>query len=581
MNLYGYTNFGYNGNFAEVLVDNRKGIPSLDIVGLKESVIDDTKMRLKWLKRLKAAIQNNGLKLHEGRTLISLSPADLPKNEGEYDLAIALAMLTSQNSEKYPDKNILVLGDLTLSGAVRAERTHLIAAIQNAYRDDYYNKANNFKYFIVPEDADVDKYFPKDAKVLKVNSLSQAVELSKNLDNFISVNNEKQITNDLDIQFPQMLDADNKIVDEKTQTYILNEIIYNHSDIAKSVEVAIAGKHNILLTGEPGCGKHLILDNLIKNLTPKLTEKEAIEHAKIYDIAGLHTTPYAIKNYNLDNIDYQKPEIRNPHCTASIEGMCGGGPYLRPGEITLAHNGTLYLNEAAEFRTSVLHVLRIPLETKAITLSRAGRTIQYPADFQLAITQHSSPDGHFLSDNKICISSDNSIKSYWNKISEPVLNRIEIKNFVEPPKNNKEDKFLSVEEMKKRIATAYKIQRERGIFNGKMTEVELDKYARMDNNLKPLFEEIVQKDYLNKKELNNLIKVSLTLANMDNRHIIQEKDFVQAYNSCCNQKMQKIMNFAFNRNFPEKLLETKNQNKQTSISKTKTQKKNKEIEYTR
>ena len=211
-------------------------------------------------------------------------------------------------------------------------------------------------------------------------------------------------------------------------------------------EVIEAGGGWHLVLAPPGCGKTMLMQSLMPALTPKLTEEEVITPRRIASIAGLDSP----------NRDIHIPPFRMPHQTASIEGICGGGPNCRPGEISLAHNGTLFLDETAEFRSSVLQMLRVPLETQQITLSRAGRSTVYPANFQLAMATNPCPCGCYGSHDKICLDSAKSIDLYWKKFSDPLLDRVEIKTFVE--KDEKDTRKMSIKTMKAQIAKAFEIQ---------------------------------------------------------------------------------------------------------------------------
>ena len=256
-----------------------------------------------------------------------------------------------------------------------------------------------------------------------------------------------------------------------------------YSKALRAISIAVAGKLNILAYGAPGCGKTMLLKGLIPYLTPCLTVEELESVKRLYALAGME--------YNTDNAPF-----RMPYQTASIEGMYGGGPNLRPGEISLAHNGTLFLDEAAEFRASVLQMLRVPLETKHITLARAGRSTSFPANFQLAMAVNPCPCGNYGEMKNICLCSAKSVEMYWKKFSEPLLNRIQIKIHVE--KDEGETESVSLEKLRGQVANAYRIQRKAGKFN----------------------RDLAVPGYIE--------KVALTIANMDNREFIEHCDVEEA-----------------------------------------------------
>ena len=255
-----------------------------------------------------------------------------------------------------------------------------------------------------------------------------------------------------------------------------------YSKAVRAISIAVAGKLNILAYSAPGCGKTMLLQGLIPYLTPCLTVEELESVKRLYDLAGME--------YKTNNAPF-----RMPHQTASIEGMCGGGPNLRPGEISLAHNGTLFLDEAAEFRTSVLQMLRFPLESKSITLSRAGRQTVFPANFQLAMAVNPCPCGSYGEKDKVCLCSAKAVEMYWNKFSAPLLDRIQIKIHVE--KDESETEPVLLEKIREQIANAYRIQRKNGFFNRDV-------------------------------KMSNEKQIALTIAYMNNREIAEQCDIEEA-----------------------------------------------------
>ena len=508
MQILTFSPFGYDGSLVTVETYLRRGIPAVDIVGLADSSVKESR------ERMRAAILNSGFEFPSERVLMSLSPADLKKEDFGFDLPMALSVLAEANKDNYPSEKVFVMGKLLLAGNIENVRG-IEAGIETAINE-------GINYFIVPKDVDYD--FPENCKVLKVSNLAEAVEKSKSIENFISFE-QKGKHDDLNIVFPEV-DEDNQID---------QEFLDKHSEIVKAIEIAVAGKHNLLLTGAPGCGKTVITQKLIPDLTPCLTKKEAESVNRIKSLAGL-----PIKNE-------LKAPFRMPHQTASIEGMCGGGSSIRPGEISLAHNGTLFLDETAEFRTSVLQMLRVPLESKSITLSRAGRSTVYPAKFQLVMATNPSPDGNFLAEDRICLSSVKSIESYWRKFSSPILDssplldRVEIKKYMD---NKQEENGVadSIEEMKNKIATAYKIQRKRGVYNAHLTPSDIENYCELKDEASKAFFQKIEKTNLSPRGLNNILKVSLTIANMDGREQILEKDLKQAFEISSDEKMRTVLN---------------------------------------
>lgn len=488
LQVYTFSPFGYEGTVVQVETDLRPGIPAFDIVGLADSAVKETR------ERIQSAFRNSGLEFPAERVLQSLSPADLRK-DAPMDLSMALGILGQTN--KYPvTEPVLALGELELSGGIRPVRG-AVAAVNTA-------KAAGIKNVVCdPTTAELLKNIDG-IKILTAESLKEVNE--KLLQPNVFQKTEPVIENTETVQFNEE--------DEWIKEALDNLQMDGHFETIRAIEIAVAGKHNILATGAPGCGKTLLTQTLMPALTPKLTEEEAKQITRINSLAGLDSP-------KRDNLI---PPFRMPHQTATIEGMCGGGPNCRPGEVSLSHKGTLFLDETAEFRSSVIQLLRVPIESRSITLSRAGRSTTYPADFQLAMAMNPCPCGCFGSPDKICLDSARSIEQYWKKISDPLLDRVEIKTFVQ--KDVKDTRKISIEEMKAQIATAFEIQRKRGVYNSHMTPEDIQKYCKLDNESQAYLDK--EEDKLTARKKSNLLKLSLTIANMAGREEIHINDIKEA-----------------------------------------------------
>lgn len=485
--VYTFSPFGYEGSLVTVETDLRRGIPAYDIVGIADSTVKESR------ERIRAAFKNSGLELPAERILQSLSPADLRK-DSPMDVAMAVDILARK--EDWRGEPVLALGELELSGNIRPTRgahaavtTARAAGISNIICDKTTAELLKDIHGI---------------KILAVENLKEISEKIKDKANFIET--KPEVKKDNEIEF-------NEDYFDAAKESLSNYDLKGHFDSIRAIEIAVAGKHNILQVGAPGCGKTLLQQNLIPALTPKLTEDEALSISRINSIAGLDSP----------NRDKLLAPFRMPHQTASIEGICGGGPNCRPGEISLAHKGTLFLDEAAEFRSSVLQMLRVPLETKSITLSRAGRTTVYPADFQLAMATNPCPCGCYGSKDKICLDSAKSIDLYWKKFSAPLIDRIEIKNFVQ--RDEKDERTISIEEMREQVRKAYEIQRKRGVYNSHMTPEQIDEYCKLSEPCEKYVNGI---EDLSPRSRANLLKLSLTIANMDGREEILMNDLLEA-----------------------------------------------------
>ena len=393
MAIYSYSPFGFDGALVTVEVDLRSGIPATDIVGLADSSVKETR------ERVQIAIRNSGLEYPSERVLIALSPADLKKEGAGFDLPIALGILQKNFTE-----NVLVMGELDLSGAIRPVRG-VYAACSTAL-------TSGIQYAIVPT-ANLSEALATGIKAIGCDTLCDAYKLPD------ALSTRKIATVDSYDNTISFREPDEKLSIKMTEKEML------------ALVVGAAGRFNMMFFGSPGCGKTMLMQYM-QYLTPSLTEEQAQSVKRIYSLAG-----YGSKD---ENKVY--PPFRTPHQTASIEGICGGGPNCRPGEISLAHNGVLFLDEAAECRSSVLQMLRVPLENKSITLSRAGRCTTYPANFQLLMTCNPCPCGNYGSKDKICLCSAKSVGQYWKKIGEPLLDRVPIRLHIDPEEGERKEYSL-------------------------------------------------------------------------------------------------------------------------------------------
>ena len=409
--IYSFTNWGYVGSIVSVEVDLRSGIPATDIVGLADSSVKETR------ERVQSAIRNSGLEYPNERVLISLSPADLKKEGAGFDLPIALGILQKNFTE-----NVLVMGGLELSGAIRPVRG-VYAACSTAL-------TSGIQYAIVPT-ANLGEALATGIKAIGCDTLYDAYKLPD------ALSTRKIATVDSYDNTISFREPDEKLSIKMTEKEML------------ALVVGASGRFNMMFAGSPGSGKTRLMQYM-QYLTPSLTEEESKSVKRIYSLAG-----YVNKD---ENKVY--PPFRMPHQTASIEGICGGGPNCRPGEITLAHNGVLFLDEAAEFRSSVLQMLRVPLENKSITLSRAGRCTTYPANLQLLMTCNPCPCGNYGSKDKICLCSAKSVEQYWKKFSGPLLDRVSIRLHID--QSEEERKEYTLEELQSYVKKATEKSREIG-----------------------------------------------------------------------------------------------------------------------
>lgn len=553
MNILSFSPFGYEGSLVSVEVDLRRGIPAVDIVGLADGAVKESR------ERMRSAIRNSGFDFPPERVLISLSPADLKKEGAGFDLAVALAVLSAKKSLDFrerasggdaacgfddsasglasdsaafassaetadsdvaPDEDfgdsVLVMGELELNGAVRPVRG-IHAAVSTAV-------AGGVQLCIVPEANAREAREVSGSKVFCARNLTEAFYALYNRDAFSGKGSESALGEDsllpegaVNIGGVWFCHAgeDLDITVAKGQEFL-----------TRALQVAAAGGHNVLAFGPPGCGKTLSLQRF-PSLVPLLTPEEAQSVTRIYSIAGL--------------LPPESPAIRiapfrMPHQTATIEGMCGGGPRCSPGEISLAHNGVLFLDEAAEFRSSVLQMLRIPLESGRVTLSRAGRSTTFPADFQLLLATNPCPCGFYGSRDRLCLCSSHSVEQYWKKISGPLLDRVDIRVQVDLVKDKScGKKGLSLEELRLGVANAVNVQRERqGKKNAKLSPEEVTLFCRMTDKARELLDSAALRYDFSPRAVSSCMKLSRTIADIAGKELIDELSMKEAvsYRKC-------------------------------------------------
>ena len=487
-NIYSFSPFGYEGSLVSVEVDLRRGIPAVDVVGLVDGAVKETR------ERVRSAVINSGFEFPQERVLISLSPADLKKEGAGFDLPVALGILNAKEDSGFIEENVLVMGELELSGRVRAVKG-IHAACSTA-------SGSGIQYAIVPKANFEEACSVQGLKVAGVESLEEAVSALKDVTCFgKAFEIKKESAESVSFSDEEGEDIDGLELPKR---------------LIRAIEIAVAGKHNLLITGRSGCGKTMAVHRLIPLLTPKLTVDEAQSVTRIWSLAGLMkpTEPLV-----------RKTPFRLPHQTASIEGICGGGPNCRPGEISLAHNGVLFLDEAAEFRSSVLQMLRVPLESHTITLSRAGRSTTDAANFQLIMATNPCPCGNYGSKEKICLCSAKSVEMYWRKFSAPLIDRVGV---ILNMDDSEEKCSIDIEELRKHIKTAFEIQRKNPAYNNNLSPWDLSEKAKLDDEAMNILDSWVIKHDVGTRRESNILKVSLTIANMDDREIISKDDVLEA-----------------------------------------------------
>lgn len=509
MKIVCFSPFGFEGSLVSIEVDLRRGIPAIDIVGLADGAIKESR------ERMRSAIVNSGLAFPPERVLISLSPADLKKEGAGFDLAVALSVLHAKdNLDKEPgitdEETVLVMGELELNGNIRPVRAVNAAASTAA--------ALGITMCIVPVANAEEARAVKGMKVYGANRLLEAYTAMNSPDSFTRQGELKDFPNEPFQQPYEMVEgvAFAPINPEQEMSHVSGQ-----EHLIRGLQIAAAGGHNLLAYGPPGCGKTLSLQKY-PSLVPLLDQEKSQTVTRIYSVAGLMPS-------NKSSIII--PPFRQPHQTASIEGICGGGPHCTPGEISLAHGGILFLDEAAEFKSSVLQMLRVPLESGRITLSRAGRSTTYPADFQLLMSTNPCPCGNYGSKEKICLCSAHAVESYWKKFSGPLLDRIDLRIQVDNNSglNTIEHNGVSTAELRVKIARAVKIQQLRqGKKNVKLTPEETGLYCILEKEAQKILDEASVKNDFSQRAYSGTIKLARTIADMEEKENIDTACILEA-----------------------------------------------------
>ena len=472
MAICSFSTFGYDGSLVNVEVDLRKSIPAVDIIGLADGAVTSHR------ERVRSAIINSGLEFPQERVLISLSPADLYKDGAAFDLAVALAILTDGKDTE----NVIAMGELALDGSVRPVRG-VYPALMSAI-------GNGIKYAVIPENSEA---VPDGITVLRVRTLREAYDAVMSGHYGEGTNNGfggRDDNDEIKVEFGDIPEGESL------------DGIKGNEWLKFAMAVAAAGRHSLLAYGAPGCGKTTVLRRM-PQLMPKLLDRERDSVQKIYSVAGLLR----------DGERVEERPFRMPHPTASLEGMCGGGVHCSPGEISLAHNGVLFLDEAAEFKTSVLQMLRVPLESNSLTLARAGRSTIFPARFQLVMAASPCPCGNYGSDDRLCLCSMKSIEMYWKKFGGPLLDRVAIR--VNCSKREDGTDFHPVAMLREMIADAWRRQYKR---QGKLTQDldpgEVMSFIRLDSHAEKHWQRWTDGHGISVRAASNILKLARTVQDM-------------------------------------------------------------------
>lgn len=495
--VFGAAVQGIDATLITIEVDVNRGTKFF-LVGLPDNAVKESH------ERLHSAIHYIGYRFPRQQVTINMAPADIKKEGSAYDLPIAIGMLAG--SEQIVTNNLsdyVIMGEVSLDGSLQPIRGVLPIAIMA--------KQQGFKGFILPQANAKEAAVVDGLEVYGMANLSEVIEF---------LNGQRQVE-------PLKIDAQEEFFNHLQQYDLDFADVKGQENVKRALEIAAAGGHNIIMVGPPGAGKSMLAKRL-PSILPPLTLQEALETTKIHSVAGVLD--------NKDSLVTVRP-FRSPHHTISDIALVGGGTNPQPGEISLAHNGVLFLDELPEYKRSALEVMRQPLEDRKICISRAKNTVEYPASFMLVAAMNPCPCGHYGDPNHACTCTPTMVHKYLSRISGPLLDRIDLQIEILPlpfDKLTQHQPAEHSENIRQRVVRAREIQAQRykdnpEIYcNAQMTSKMLRQYAQIDDSSMMVLKAAMERFHLSARAYDRILKVARTIADLEESETIKVNHIAEA-----------------------------------------------------